>query len=288
MNSAIMFALLSLLAAGLSDVVFKKYCSRERSRGMYICGIGIIWSLLQIVMFVVNDKPIVLNEATLMFGLAAGLAVTLSNILLLECLTHLDVSLGSTVYRLNTIGVVLLSFLFLGEALGMLKLLGILSGVVGVLILYKRSHPLDEDIAAAGIFLWVAIIAAIFRASYGVISKAGIVAGGDPSSMLLIASLCWVVGGFLYAALREKRVRVSVAKLRYSAVSGVLVFLIVNFLIAALERGEASILVPIANLSFVVALMISVLLKWENMSMRKVSAVACAGLSIFLLAQTPT
>ncbi len=287
MTSGVVFALLSLLAAGFSDVVFKKYCSKERSRGMYICGIGVIWTALQLTMFVVNDKPVVFNDATIFYGIGAGLAVTLSNILLLECLTHLDVSLGSTIYRLNTVGVVLLSFVFLGESLGWLKAAGILAGMIGVLILYQRSKniSIEEPANLARAFIVVALIAAIFRASYGVISKAGISEGAQPDTMMLIASISWIIGGLAYAALREKRVRFSIAKLRYSALSGVLIFMIVNFLIAALERGEASVLVPIANMSFVVALTISVLLRMENMTVRKLAAVGCAATSIFLLAQ---
>lgn len=288
MTSGVIFALLSLLSAGFSDVVFKKYCSnKDRSRGMYICGIGIIWTMLQLTMFVVNDKPIIINDATLYYGIAAGIAVTLSNILLLECLTHLDVSLGSTIYRLNTIGVVLFSFIFLGESLGWIKTAGILCGVFGVLILYQRSKntSLDEVASMAKVFLIVAMLAAVVRASYGVISKAGITEGAQPSTMMLISSISWIIGGFLYALLREKRVRFSLDKLRYSALSGILIFMIVNFLIAALERGEASILVPIANMSFIVAITVSVMLKMEILTFRKVAAVTCAAFSIFLLAQ---
>ncbi|WP_417228181.1 EamA family transporter [Amphritea sp.] len=288
MTSGVFFALLSLLAAGFSDVVFKKYCGKERSRGMYICGIGIIWTMLQLTMFVVNDQAIILNEATLYYGIAAGIAVALANILLLESLTHLDVSLGSTIYRLNTIGVVVFSFIFLSESLGWMKGAGVLCGVIGVLILYKRNKhvSLDEAASMARVFLVVAMLAAIVRASYGVISKAGISEGAQPATMMLISSICWIIGGFLYALIREKRVRISLDKLRYSALSGVLIFMIVNFLIAALERGEASVLVPIANMSFIVAMAVSVMMKMEHITKRKLAAVGCAAFSIFLLAQS--
>jgi len=47
-----------------------------------------------------------------------------------ETLTHIDVSLGSTVYRLNTIGVVIMSFLVLGESVGGCKLSGIMLGII--------------------------------------------------------------------------------------------------------------------------------------------------------------
>ena len=88
-----------------------------------------------------------------------------------------------------------------------------------------------------------------------------------------------------YARFREHRVRITRKKLGYSALSGVLVFVIVNSLALALERGQASIVVPIANLSFIVALALSVAMKMERLTMRKTIATVCAAVSIYLLAQ---
>ena len=103
--------------------------------------------------------------------------------------------------------------------------------------------------------------------------------------MMLIAAASWIIGGFCYAWLRERRVRITRKKLGYSALSGVLVFVIVNSLILALERGQASIVVPIANLSFIVALALSVAMKMERFTMRKTIAIVCAAASIYMLAQ---
>ncbi len=44
------------------------------------------------------------------YGLIAGPMLVLANILLIESVAHLDISLGSTIYKLNTIGFVVLSF----------------------------------------------------------------------------------------------------------------------------------------------------------------------------------
>ena len=50
------------------------------------------------------------DMTTVSYGLIAGPVLVLANILLIESLAHLDVSLASTIYRLNTIGIVVLSF----------------------------------------------------------------------------------------------------------------------------------------------------------------------------------
>ena len=49
LNPAIQFAILSLVFGGLIEVVYKRYNAVERSRGMMICGIGVVWTALLII-----------------------------------------------------------------------------------------------------------------------------------------------------------------------------------------------------------------------------------------------
>jgi uncharacterized membrane protein len=114
LSPAIIFALLSLVIGGLNEVVFKRYSARERSRGMMISGVGVVWTFLLIIDTSIRGDAIVFTQATWWFGLVAGIIVAIANILLLESLRHMEVSLGSTIYRLNTIAVVFLSVIFLG------------------------------------------------------------------------------------------------------------------------------------------------------------------------------
>ncbi|MCU7873125.1 MAG: DMT family transporter [Candidatus Thiodiazotropha sp. (ex Lucinoma borealis)] len=283
MTSAIVFALLSLLFAGLNDVVFKRYSSKDRSRGIIVFGIGVVWLLLQSLTIILDDGRFLPDTVTLGYGLTAGIILALSNILLIEGLTQTDVSVGSTIYRLNTIGVVLLSVVFLQEPLGWLKMAGISSGVLAVLLLMHQSHAVDMG-RMVTLYVWLVVLASLLRAIYGVISKVGLNQGADTDSMLLVAAFCWVIGGALYALLREGRFRLTRKKTAYALVSGLLVYLIVNFLLAAIARGEASVVIPIANLSFIAALLISVVLGMERLSVKKITAVLCAIGSIWLLA----
>ena len=282
-QSGIIFALLSLLFAGINDVVFKKYANKDRSRGMYVFGIGIIWTFLQILVFNIQDISFSYDFISICYGLAAGLLLTTSNILLLESFTHIDVSLGSTIYRLNTIGVVILSFFVLHEPLGTLKIAGIICGLVAVLLLFNKREKTYQHINFT-IFFLIAVAASLIRASYGIITKMGISSNAEPDIMLFLISLSWIIGGIFYAKLREKRFKITRKKITYSVVSGILVFLIVNCLMLALEHGQASIVIPIANMSFVFALLISITLKMELLTLRKSCAVSLAVVSIILLA----
>ena len=285
MSPAILFALLSLFFAGLLDVVYKRYSRKERSRGTYVFGIGVVWCVLQTTALIIGEEALVVDATSLRYGLFAGLCLTLSNLLLLESLTHINISLGSTIYRLNTIGVVVMAFLFLGETLGGIKLLGVGLGIVAVGLLYRPDpfEMAEENRARFMAFFLMAIAASLFRAGYGVITRGGILHQADPQTMLLLCSISWIVGGALYARLREGRFRLTRKKTGYALVSGVLVFLVVDFLMLAVKYGEASIVIPIANMSFVMAMLLSVVLRYEQFSLRKVAAMIVACLAIAAL-----
>ena len=279
---AILFALLSLMLGGLNEVVFKRYSARERSRGMMISGIGLVWILLLTVDIGLRSDAIDIDPAGLAYGLVAGLFVAVANILLLESLKHMEVSLGSTIYRLNTIAVVILSILFLGEAMTMLKATGIAFGVIAVLLLYRHqtSHGDHRELRLG---LGLVLTGALCRAIYGVVSKAGLSAGSDMDLLLLTSALCWVLSGLFYARFIERRYAITRKKIVYSVLSGCLVYGIVRTLLAALALGEASVVITIANLSFLMALLVAMMLKMERLSGRKLLAMGFAIGAIVLL-----
>ncbi len=277
------FALLSLLCAGINDVVFKKYTLTKCSIGGYICGIGIVWTISQILLLRMTGGHFVCNFPSLGFGLVAGIFVTLSNLLLLESLTRIEVSAGSTIYRLNTIGVVVLSFILLDESLGLFKIAGIMAGIMAVLFLYQKT---DRSKVDSGRFLFyiIAIVASLLRAFYGITTKAGLLNKADLQTMLVLISSSWIIGGAAYAFFREKNFSATSEIFRYALLSGVMVLGVANFLMLAVKYGEASIVIPIANMSFIVAFLLSAGLKMEIITLRKCGVIALAVLSIVMLA----
>ena len=281
MTEAVFFALLSLCFAGVNDVAFKRYSAKHRSRGMLVSGIGAVWLVLQTVTLFSKGQMPQIDTATLEYGAITGIALTASNILFIESLAHIEVALGSTIYRLNTVGVAVLSIVFLQESAGYLKISGILIGVVAVVMLAKQ--PCNKPDARHGAFIWLAMAASALRAVYGVVSKQAITQGADIDTMLIMTALSWAVGGVLYATLREGRFRITGTKAAYALFCGLLVYLIVNFLIAAIARGEASTVIPIANLSFIAAMLISAALRMERLTYGKCGALGFAVASIWLL-----
>ena len=281
---AILFAILSLMFGGLNEVVFKRYSAKIRSRGVMISGIGLVWMLLLLIDVSIRGDTIDFNSTGINYGLVAGFFVAVANILLLESLRHMEVSLGSTIYRLNTIAVVILSVIFLGEVMSLLKLSGIACGFVAVILLYRHQTSKGSH-RELKLGLALVLIGALCRAIYGVVTKAGLVAGSDMDLLLLMSALCWVASGIFYARFVEHRYALTRTKIGYSILSGCLVYGIVRTLLSALSLGEASVVITIANLSFLMALLVALLLKMERISGRKILAMGFAVSAIALLTQ---
>jgi transporter family protein len=251
---------------------------------MMISGVGLVWSVLLILDVNIRGDLILFNQPTWFYGLVAGICVAIANILLLESLRHMEVSLGSTIYRLNTIAVVILSVIFLNESISAFKLAGVGCGLVAVLLLYRHQNSTGSNtMLKTGLIL--VIVGALLRAVYGVVTKAGLSAEADANGLILISSVCWIVSGLLYAVLIEHRYSITRSKVSYALVSGLIVYGIVKTLVIALTMGEASVVVTIANMSFLVALFVALVTKMEVLSVKKASAMVFAVSAILLLTQ---
>jgi drug/metabolite transporter (DMT)-like permease len=285
LSAAIAFALMSLVCAGLTDVVFKRYSRVDRSRGLYVLGIGVVWTILQSIIVVFFIDAAGMDARTLGFGLAIGLLLALSNTFLIESLTHVDVGLGSTIYRLNTIVVVLVAVWLLDEPLTAIKLAGVILGVTAILLLFDRHHAHAEARKVYQFFFALVVLASLLRAGFSLLGKVAALRGVDLGLMLFVNAPVWIAVGGLYAIARRETMRVDAKTLGYAALSGTLICGVANFLMLAVARGEASVVVPIANMSFLVALLISAALGMERLTPRKLAAVGAAVAAIVVLAQ---
>ena len=68
---------------------------------------------------------------------------------------------------------------------------------------------------------------------------------------------------------QDPRFRITWEKAHFIFLSSLLVLGNVNFLMLADQHGDASTVIPIANMSFVIALLVPVALKMENLAEKK-------------------
>ncbi len=278
---SILYALASLCFAGVNDFIFKQYIHHGRHPlGLFVMGVGVVWTaVFGVGMLATTGEPTGIGWP---IALGAGLASVAANLLFIASFRSVPAGTGATIYRLNLVAVAVLGIVLLNEPLTGWKTAGIMLGGAAVLLLRNGPQEPHQRLARTGVL--ALMIASGLRAVMGILYKVSSTAGVPPFEMLAISGLCWIVGGLTFALARGEPLRPNHRVLGFALLSGLLVCGIVHFLLAATRLGQASIVVPISQLSFIVTALLGVTFHREPLGARKTLALTAAVACILTLA----
>ena len=285
---AVLLAFCCLGFAAFNDFVFKLFARKPRSRGIFIFAVGVIMTVLQILFL--RDWWGQSWQVTVFWGVVCGFCSVVGNIFLIESMSRLSAGVCSTVYRLNLALVVPLAVLAFRESPIWYQWIGVALALAAVLAFMpvgeKKPAGRKSDYA-------MLIFAMVLRAGMGIAYKYAFdYAHAAKSGVQIVNGLAWVVGGIVYYLLGERknfdaREAFSAKVLGYGAGSGVLVTGIIYFMAESLAIGDASIVLPIQQMSFLATFFLSVAFLKEKITMRKVAALLCGVAALLLLSVKP-
>jgi len=278
---AVLYAVCCLLCGAGNDFIFKLFARKRRSRGIFAALIGCVWFAVMCFL------PLQWENwyTTLFWGCVSGFFSIAANLLLIEAMGIQSAGVCATVYRLNLVPVMFGAWLLLGETISGIHWIGVGAAVVAVLCFLspdgkqsRRFHPF----ARLGILL--VIVAALLRAGMGIAYKYAFLNYADATGIMLINALFWIAGEVWYGFCRERRfVSLDRPMLICGVFSGLCVVGIVYFMAAALQAGDAGVVLPIAQMSFPGTLILSVLILHERITRRKLAGVGFGILAVLLL-----
>lgn len=283
----IVFALCGLVCAACNDFIMKLVARKPRSKGLFFCLVGIVWGAVSLLF------PIDLTnwKATLLWGSVASFFSITANLLLIESMGLQSAGICSTVYRLNLVPVAILACFLPGmdESISLVNGAGIFVAACAVLCFMA---PPDREETGSGqtavkmarLGLFLVIIASCLRAGQGLSTKYCNIFGADKTGVMIINAVFWIVGGFLYAICRERKLmQVNAHLLGYSAGSGLAVLGIIYFMLLSTDGGDASIVLPIQQMSFPLTLLFSAIFLHEKVTPLKLTGVVCGIVAVILL-----
>ena len=274
----IVFALLSLILASFNDAVFKVYTSKENSIGAYISLIGVFWGGTFFI--VVGASSILsMSTTTLLIGLVSGLFSAVANLLLVKGMEKNEASVCSVIYRLNLAVAAILAFVFLGELITLFKLIGICAAIAAIFIFFAPGSQQGKNRTLYSSGLLLIVVACFLRACMGITYKYGLEIGADKYIVLFLNGVTWVICGGLFHLIQKYYTpnRVTVTTIKFGAMSGALVAGIALFMMLALQQGDASVVLPITQLSFLGTVVIGALMLNEKLNIQKTVGL-CFGL----------
>jgi uncharacterized membrane protein len=280
--SYILLALLSMLLLGIYDFIYSKAVRKGVSAGTMTCSQACffvptvtLWAYLEGA-YTWTPRAFLgpLAAICLFFGIWAFMrSVSLG-----------EASVSTPIYRISFVITALAAILFLGEQMTIRKGIGFLLAAASIFFLSEfrlKAKAVSRDRTTS--ILW-AIAAMTSIGLLNVIYKIGVSGGVAPAMFLHSQGVCFITIAFIYARLTQGGPRFSRLGWAYGFAASMCLSTGLIALLAALRTGEASVVTPIGQLSFVVSTLMVTLWMGERFTKRKVVGLllAVATIAAFL------
>jgi len=149
------------------------------------------------------------------------------------------------------------------------KVLGLSLAVASIIILAWPGAGKQSGFGRGKSILW-ALIAMSSMGLLNIVYKLAVSGGVAPPMVLHSQAVCFIAISFLYARIGEGGLRCSRSSWGYAFMAAFCLVLGLMSLIAVLEDGEASVVTPIGQLSFVVSMFMATLWLGERFTKQKI------------------
>ncbi|MFN0305405.1 MAG: EamA family transporter [Burkholderiales bacterium] len=162
-----------------------------------------------------------------------------------------SVSVNAPIFRLSFVVTATLAVLILGESVTAFKVLGIALALAAVWMLVGGASAAAFRAAKRDSLTYVLVATAAVGVA-NLMYKIAMSQGAAPATLLFVQALCVAALSMGVTMKRDGSIRPDARTLRFSATSGLLIGSAFIFLLMSLQRGAASVMVPIAQMGFVV------------------------------------
>jgi len=274
-SESVAYALGALLFYGVADFVYKRAAAAGAQPHQFLMVQTWFFTSLAL-LYGLATRSLAFGAGTL-WGALAGVLVVVGYYNFAWSLRHGSVSTNATIFRLSFAVTAALAVLILGEPLTPAKIAGLALALVAVWLLLAAPSPGASRAASESRESLARVLVATL--AVGVASftyKLGLRAGAAPVSLVAAQGLVAVTLATAFAARRDRGVRPSRLALVHAPVAAVLLVTAFIFLAKGLQGGQASVIVPIAQMGFVVTALLGFLLLREPFTARKGAGLVAA------------
>jgi uncharacterized membrane protein len=197
------------------------------------------------------------------------------------------VSVNASIFRMNFIVTVFLVIVFLGEPLTSLKLAGLALALLATWLLVGAGGSAGRapEAERRRSLIQVALATLTFGAS-NFFHTVGLRHGALPETLVVAQAAVFMplASAVVYAA--DRKLRPPPAAFKYSVAAALLLLSATILLLRGVAAGQASVLVPIAQMGFIVAALLGFFVLREPITTRKAIGLALALAALAVLAQS--
>ena len=275
MTPGIEYALGAMLFFGLGDLVYKRGAAAGAQAHHFLMVQS--WVFAPSVVVYAAWTGSLHFVAGSLWGALTGLFVLVGFYNFAHSLRTGSISINAPVFRLSFVLTATLAILFLGEPLTPYKVAGLLLALAAVWLLLGAPAPGDAAGRRESRSSLVRVLIATATVGVGnFVYKLGLQAGANPASMITAQGVVVITLATAFVAVVDKRVRPCGAALRYAPRAAIVLAFAFAFMVEGMARAQASVVVPIAQMGFVVTALLGFFFLREPFTARKGAGLAAA------------
>jgi drug/metabolite transporter (DMT)-like permease len=275
------FALAAMVCFGVSDLIYKRGAAAGIRAGEFMMLQGWVFCPT-VTLYAWLTGTLDLHLSSL-WGSLAGLFLFVALFNFAASLQISAVSTNAPIFRLNFTLTAALAILLLGETLSGAKAAALLLALAAVWLLLAEPGTQRGDVSMNS--LGRVLVATVAMAFTNLFYKIGLLHGALPETMVSTQAWMFTSLATVLRIWQDRGVRVTPGAWRYSTLAALVLAAAFVALMHGLAVGPASVLVPVAQMSFVFTALIGAAVFHERLNWRKRGglAVAVAALALFAI-----
>jgi drug/metabolite transporter (DMT)-like permease len=283
MNQPILYAIMAMVCYGLSDFIYKQAAAAAIRADHFLMAQAWLFFPL-VILYTLATHTLVLDFAAL-WGSLAGVFIFIGLYYFIRSLAAGSVSINASIFRMNFIVTVFLVIAFLGEPLTPRKIGGLGLALLATWLLVGAGAIADRTTndARRRSLIQVAVATLAFGAS-NFFHTVGLRHGAVPETLAVAQMALFMPLATVVVYFADRNLRLAPVTFKYGAAAAVVLLGATISLLRGVAGGQASVLVPIAQMGFIVAALLGIFILREPVTVRKAIGLVSALSALAVLA----
>jgi uncharacterized membrane protein len=274
------FALGAMVCFGASDLIYKRGAAAGIAAGEFLMlQAWIFCPGVTLYAWLSGNLDV---HASALWGALAGAFLFVALINFTQSLHGGAVSTNAPIFRLNFTLTAAMAIALLGEALTLTKAIALVCALGAVWLLLAEAGT-ESGKSSLGSLTRV-LTATVAMAFTNLFYKIGLQHGALPETMVAAQAWAFCPLATLAGYLSQRSFRIRLSSWPYPALAALGLFGAFVLLMHGLALGPASVLVPVAQMSFVITAVFGIAMFGERLDVRKGAGLAVAAVALVLFA----
>jgi uncharacterized membrane protein len=284
MNQPVIYAIAAMVCYGIADFIYKQAASAGIRADHFLMAQGWFFCPL-VLLYALATHTLVLDPAAL-WGSLAGAFIFIGFHYFFRSLITGSVSTNASIFRMNFIVTVVLVVILLGDPLTVGTIAGLALSLLAVWLLLgagNNAEPMPNKAARRS--LVQVVIATLAFGTSNFFHTVGLRHGAVPETLAVAQAALFMPIATVAVYFTDCTLRVPPVTFRHGAAAAIMLVGATIFLLRGLADGRPTVLVPIAQMGFIIAALLGIFLLREGVTIRKVAGLVLALATLVVLAK---